>query len=158
MAERTKRRTDRSPQPAEPLYQNILVPTDGSRGARRGAYHALDLASQYDATVHAIHVLDERRQAGTPALGTEELVFEKLEDRAEVFLDHVVSGAKERGLKTIVECCRGIPHEEILAYAHANDIDLIVMGFHGDERGSRPHIGSTTERIIRASRVPVLPV
>lgn len=158
MAEQTDQQEDRGTRTADPLYRNILVPTDGSHGARRGAHHALDLASQYDATVHVIHVLDERRQADTPALSSEELVFEKLEDRGREFLDQVANGAQERGLEAVVECCRGVPCDEILAYAQANDIDLIVMGVHGDERGGRPHIGSTTERVILSSRVPVLPV
>jgi len=140
------------------LYRNILVPTDGSDGARRGTRHALDIGNQYGATIHALHVVDERTQAQTPALGSEELLIEKLEAEAESVLEAVVTEAEQLGLEAVARSCRGVPHDEIRRYAEENGIDLIVMGMHGRGGATRPHIGSTTERLIRTSEVPVLPV
>lgn len=139
-------------------YRNILVPTDGSEGSRRGVEHALDLGSQYEARLHVLHVVDERRQAQTPALGSEELLLEKLEDHAREVMDDIVAEATTLGLETVTECARGVPHDEITAYARGNDIDLIVMGIHGLGETDRPHIGSTTDRVLRTADIPVLPV
>lgn len=40
------------------MYDTILYPTDGSAGANAALTHAHELASQYDATVHVLHVAD----------------------------------------------------------------------------------------------------
>ena len=39
------------------MYDEILVPTDGSDAAESAAESALVLARQFDASIHAIHVL-----------------------------------------------------------------------------------------------------
>lgn len=150
----------KSAQPVEEraLYSNVLVPTDGSEGARRGIEHALDIAEKYGATVHVFHVVDERSVSSTPALSSDELAIEKIEEAAEEMMAEIVEGTDEIGIETVCECERGVPHEEILAYAEENGIDLIVMGIHGRSRTSRPHIGSTTDRVMRLSPIPVLPV
>lgn len=147
----------RSP-PEERLYSNVLIPTDGSKGARRGTEHALDLAEKYRATVHLLHVIDEGSVVNTPALSTDELAIEKLEEAAEARMTEVVDAAEEAGLETVCACKRGVPHETIIEYAEENDIDIIVMGIHGEARTARPHVGSTTDKVLRTSRIPVLPV
>ena len=51
---------------------------------------------------------------------------------------------------------RGAPSEEILSAASAYEADLIVMGTAGRSGLSRLlHPGSTAERVIRGSRLPV---
>lgn len=42
------------------MYDDILIPTDGSRGMKRVAKHALKLAESCEATVHVLYVVDER--------------------------------------------------------------------------------------------------
>lgn len=142
----------------KPLYRNILIPIDGSVGARRGAEHALDLAARYDATVHVLNVVDEHTHGATPALSSGELVLEKIEEHARAAMDEVASAADRVGIPVVSDCVRGVPHQVISDYAKRNDVDLIVMGIHGGDRGGRGHVGSTTDRVIRTSPVPVLPV
>ncbi|MGM0591432.1 MAG: universal stress protein [Halobacteriota archaeon] len=140
------------------MYERILIPTDGSAGAYRGALHGLDIAQKYDADVHVLYVLDERVFGQTPALSSHELFLESLESEGDAYLDEIVDEAEELGLQTERSCVRGLPHEEIVSYAEANDVDLIVMGRHGRSAHGRPHIGSCTDRVIRTTDVPVLPV
>jgi nucleotide-binding universal stress UspA family protein len=116
------------------------------------------LARQYGADLHALHVVDERREAQTPALGGEELLLENLEERAHEVMDDIVADATTLGLDANAECARGVPHEEIAEYVRRHDVDLIVMDIHGLGGTDRPHIGSTTDRVLRTSDVPVLPV
>ena len=152
--------TQERPRPTsgESLYRNILIPTDGSEGAQRGVRHGLDIANRYSATIHVLNVVDEHTQGPTPAFSSEELVLEKFEEEAREAMDEVADAAEELDVDVVAECVRGVPHEAIREYAEANDVDLIVMGIHGGPRGGRPHVGSTTDRVIRTSRVPVLPV
>ena len=40
------------------MYDDILLPYDGSREARKGAEHGIGLAASLGATVHAMYVID----------------------------------------------------------------------------------------------------
>jgi len=140
------------------MYDDILIPTDGSKGARRGIESGLDLAKQYDATVHTLYVIDERIHGVRTGLSSEELLLEKLEQEGEKATGEVVELAEEQGLDARWKVVRGLPYEEIVDYARENDVDLVVMGIHGWSDRQRPHIGSVTERVIRMSETPVLPV
>jgi nucleotide-binding universal stress UspA family protein len=42
------------------MYDDILVPTDGSDGTDQTLDHAIEIAENHDATVHAISVMDQR--------------------------------------------------------------------------------------------------
>jgi hypothetical protein len=47
------------------MYDNILYPTDGSKGAAAVLDHARDLAETYDATLHVLFVVDaEKSETG----------------------------------------------------------------------------------------------
>ena len=52
----------------------------------------------------------------------------------------------------------GDPAEQILRYAAAESIDLIVVGTHGRTGVSRVLLGSVAERVIRGAACPVLVV
>jgi nucleotide-binding universal stress UspA family protein len=140
------------------MYERILVPTDGSIGAKRGVEHAIDLSEKYDSKLHTLFVVDEGIYGETPAMSSEELFLEQIQTNGEDLLEQVVSKASKKDLETTAECLRGVPYEEIVKYASGNDIDLIVMGKHGVSEHGSPHVGSTTERVIRSSEIPVFTV
>ena len=50
------------------------------------------------------------------------------------------------------------PAEEIVKYAHAEHMDLIVMGTHGRPGFSHLLMGSVAEKVVRAAPCPVLTV
>lgn len=135
------------------MYDVILVPTDGSDGANRAMEHAFDLCEHYDATLHAMFVVDTDRY-GEPSLSTAELVIDELGDEGREMLDEVAARADNEGIAVETRCCQGTPSEEILAHAEAVDADLIVMGYQGLSHRSR--IGSVVERVIRTGQHPVL--
>ncbi|WP_254547394.1 universal stress protein [Halomarina pelagica] len=136
------------------MYERILVPTDDSAGAMAAAELAVDLASQYDATIHVLFVVDT---TSLPADVTATYVDEALEEVGERATRGVVELADEAGVETApVEIASGAPHREILAYADEHDVDLIVMGTHGRRGLDRLLVGSVTEKVVRLSDVPVL--
>ncbi|AFK21055.1 universal stress protein (plasmid) [Haloferax mediterranei ATCC 33500] len=140
------------------MYDDILIPVDGSDGSERGVEYGLDIARKYKATVHTLYVIDRRTYGDTPALSSDELFFEQIEDHGEEALQVVEEKAEDLGLDVVSVCKRGIPHEVILEYTEDEDIDLIVMGRHGHSEFQVPHIGSCTDRVIRLAKIPVLPV
>jgi len=143
------------------MYSNILVPTDGSEHAERGVEHGMDLAAEHGATLHVLFVVDEKVYGSTPALSSYEASLEKLADEAEDLVGDIVEDAIEHGIETTTAVRRGVPHEEILEYVAANDIDAIAMGKRGASgeptEGSH-HLGSVTDRVLREADVPVTPV
>ncbi|NGM70580.1 universal stress protein [Natronolimnobius sp. AArcel1] len=145
------------------MYNTILVPTDGSPGVEPAIDNALELAQRYDASVHAISVIDSAELMELDYLGDRtafEQTIEPLEDAAKDAVQTVEARARaeDADLEVVTVVRQGTPFETILEYADHVDADLIVMGTHGRRGLSRYLLGSTTERIVRASPVPVLTV
>lgn len=140
------------------VYENVLVPTDGSDNAERGIAHAIDLAAETGAHLHVLFVVDETVYGSDTGLSSYEAYIEKVADDAEDLVESVVEEATERGVESTTSVLRGTPHEEILDYAEAQSVDLIVMGKRGATGGTVPHVGSVTDRVLRGATVPVMPV
>jgi nucleotide-binding universal stress UspA family protein len=60
--------------------------------------------------------------------------------------------------RTVVSCTVAQPVGEILRYAAAKNIDLIVMGTHGRGAMAQMFLGSVAERVVRRAPCPVLTV
>ncbi|WP_439028648.1 universal stress protein [Haloarchaeobius sp. DT45] len=140
------------------MYDDILIPTDGTDGSSVAIEHGIDLAARHDARVHALYVVDEdvfEHYAATDAIENAE---EALAGIGEDALREVAAAADRENLDVEAVEVRGRPHEAILDYAADHDIDCIVMGEgkHTDEY--RRLLGSCTERVVRFSDVPVLVV
>ncbi|AXG09782.1 universal stress protein [Haloplanus rubicundus] len=133
------------------MYSDILIPTDGSPGAQEAIEHGLEIAQQYEATVHALYVVDTRVSRSGPLL--ESL---QLEGRKAV-RDLEVAGT-QAGLTVVTEVVEGVPPQEILEYSAMQGIDLLVMGTQGRTGIDRFVMGSVAERVVRHSSVPVLMV
>ena len=147
------------------MFETILVPTDGSKVAQKAVDHAVDLATKYDATLHALYVVDT--DAVDIGLGTEQVErikagkfgeMEELQERARKATNRVVEAAEQAGIDHTEEIRAGQPHKVIADYAEDNDIDLVVMGSAGRSGVKRALLGSVTERTLRSTHVPVLVV
>lgn len=134
------------------MYDAILVPTDGSPGAEAAIDDAVHIAAQNDATVHVVYVVD---QIDAGRLGEEP---DDIRDDANEVIGPVTEIVRDAGLEVTEEVLEGTPDERIVEYARSNDIDMIVIGTHGKNGLSRVLLGSTAEKIVRESPVPVLSV
>jgi nucleotide-binding universal stress UspA family protein len=140
------------------VYDDILIPTDGSEAVETAIVHAFDLADRYDATVHALYVVDDSRGgAGLMRVDGQDTVSE-LRTMGEETVDAIATRGTERGLTVETAVNTGLPHEGILDYADDNDISLLVMSSRGRSGVSRFVFGSVTERVVRLSDRPVLVV
>jgi nucleotide-binding universal stress UspA family protein len=139
------------------MYENILVPTDGSEGATAAADHALDIAGTYGATVHVLYVVDVRMSPISTDMDREEVV-QLLEQSGGTPTTPVLQRAGEADVPAIEAIRLGVPHETIREYVDEEDIDLVVMGTHGRTGLERTLLGSTTERVVRTADTPVMTV
>ncbi|MFB6102427.1 MAG: universal stress protein [Haloplanus sp.] len=139
------------------MYDAILVPTDGSEGVDRTLDHALEMARNHDATIHALYVIDRRFELAADE--DREDLIDRLTERGEAAVANVAETAGEAGVDAVTDVREGIPYKAILAYADEAGIDVITMGTHGRTGRDRlAHLGSVTERVVENATVPVFVV
>jgi len=136
------------------MFDTVVVATDGSESVSRAVDVSLDLASRFDADVHALSVLDAGEIDASPEQLREDLEA-ALESHAEAALA-TVRGRIDDGVTTAVR--EGHPAPVICAYAREVDADLIVTGTRGRHGENRFLLGSVAEEVVRTSPVPVLTV
>ncbi|KAB1188992.1 MULTISPECIES: universal stress protein [Haloferax] len=141
------------------MYNAVLVPTDGSARSVAAARRAIDLAATYDATLYVLSVIDASDLGlWTAADIPVERVEASLRDAAEAAIDEVTSLAAAADVRCETAIRIGVPHREILDYTDEVGADIVVMATHGRTGLEHAILGSTTERIVRLSEVPVLTV
>lgn len=138
------------------MYDNILVPTDGSESAMEATDNAIELATAFDATIHAVYVVDIGAMWADAYEGN---VLHDLESRGRKAVGRVRERAEDAGVDITDEVVTGgSPYRVILDYVDENDIDCIVMGTHGRRGLEHYLLGSVTERVVRLADVPVMTV
>lgn len=138
------------------MYEEILIPFDGSEEAEKGAKHGIELAAALGATVTGLYVID---LPGAPrALSIrddEEKMRKEYRDYGENVLGVLGGMAEEHGVEFNTAFKTGSPSEEIVDYADDEEMDVIVMGsaYRGTIGGL---VGGTMDKVVRSSRVPVI--
>jgi nucleotide-binding universal stress UspA family protein len=137
------------------MFDDVLVPTDGSDCANAAIRYAEDLAARYDATVHVLSVVDSRVLENAPHY---ESVKEEQVELVEELAEDVVADLLDTGCDVEHAVRTAVPHTAILRYVREQDIDVVAMGTHGRTGVDRYLLGSVTEKIVRLADVPVLTV
>jgi nucleotide-binding universal stress UspA family protein len=137
------------------MYENILLPFDGSDGAAEVLHHASEIAHWADATLEVLYVADTARDSVTVVEGR---TVDALEQQGEDVVDEAAKTLDTLGVAYDTDVVQGNPAPTIVDYAERYDQDLIVMPTHGREGLSRYLVGSVTEKVVRLSSVPVLTV
>jgi nucleotide-binding universal stress UspA family protein len=136
--------------------RSILCPIDFSECSVKAYDYAQSLAAHYKAELLVLHVLysfpafyvDAAYRETVRKLGTDAL--RKLRE----FAKH------QTRTKVQPQCVAqdGIATDQILSFAEAQAVNLIVMGTHGLRGVDRLMLGSVTEKVLRKARCPVLAV
>ncbi len=140
------------------MFETVVIATDGSESARRGIQTALDVATRFDATVHAVYVVDTNEIASSPESVRDQLQ-EAIESAGDEALDVVREEADSFGAPEVVTAVKqGNPATEIIEYAKAVDADVIATGTRGRHGEHAFLLGSVAEAIVRRAPMPVLTV
>src|SRR5208283_1628162 len=147
------------------MISKILVPTDGSKTARKAVKYAVELAKQTGATIKLLSVVDRGFSSvqAIPASAAPTHLMEPIKDYltqvAEAYLKDAESLCGENGISSKKVIRSGHPVEEIVKEAVASKVDLIVMGSHGRSAIKAAVLGSVTYGVIhKESKTPVLVV
>lgn len=140
-------------------YDRILIPTDGSEAATAAIDHGIAIAERYDATIHALSVVDTGSLAGAYDAGPGiPNLLKTLKEGCEQAVADVEDKCEPSDLDVVTEVAQGTPYRTIRNYIDDAGIDLIAMGTHGRTGLERYLLGSVTERVVRTSDAPVLTV
>ncbi len=136
----------------------ILLPTDFSEPALAATNYALELAKQFGAELHLLHVIEDPIAAlpmfdscPVPS-GTE------LEEYAKTRLENWILPDDAAEVQIQTRWAHGTPFVNIVQDAREHDIDLIVVGTHGHGLVAHILMGSTAERVVQKAQCPVLTV
>jgi len=136
------------------MIDTVVLTTDGSASTDRAVAVALDLADRFDATIHALYVVDTVEVEASPDQVQDDL-HEALMDSGHEALEAVEQRA-DRSIETVVR--EGDPTDEICSYARDVDADVIATGTRGRHGEHALLLGSVAEAVVRRSPVPVLTV
>ena len=136
----------------------ILVPVDFSPCSVNALRVAIAMAAP-EGDLTLLHVIDQHfvDDAAAAGLGTAEEITTRLRDRADTDFNAMLEGVQTGQVNVERMIVIGSPFVEILKIARDLDLPMIVMGVRG--RSTPPEemlFGSTAEKVLRGSRVPVL--
>jgi nucleotide-binding universal stress UspA family protein len=137
--------------------KHLLLATDFSNCARRAEDYACALTASWRAQLTVMTVVEFQ-----PGLDREYAVNQLyLTDRmydATATLAAFKDKLHRRGIESSTRVGTGLPSEEVIAAAQAEDADLIILGTRGKSGLAHVLLGSTAERVIRMAPCPVLAV
>lgn len=137
------------------MYNDILIPTDGSEGSMAAVDQAIELTNANDATLHTLYVVQTNIGSDEGLAGA----YQAFEEAGEAAIDAVIERAEAAGVGAVESSiAHGTPHRAIIEYVEDRGIDIVVMGTHGRTGLDRYLLGSVTEKVVRLSPVPVLTV
>ncbi len=139
------------------MYKKILVPLDGSELAKKALGQAEKLARCFDSEIILLQIVPFMPIYGAPELVTPLIVDEKHKESAERYLANLVEELKSKGHKASAMVKTGQQvATEIIDFAKATGIDLIVMNTHGRSGISRWFLGSVTLKVLTRAETPIL--
>jgi len=136
------------------MISKILIPSDGSKTAKRASVYAVDLAKQLKASIIILSVIDQRSliaktvSASDTARHTIEPIEDYLKEAAEGYAGEIKRLCDKSDVASTISIKMGHPVNEIVKEAKRSKADLIVMGSHGRSALSAAVLGSVSYGVI----------
>lgn len=143
----------------DPLYETILVLTDGSGRARRLAEWTLVFAGASGTTVHRVDVLDCLDSGVIIQTDVESVQNEdEYQERTHTWpaSDGVVSQSQRRA--SAIDVLHGNPSEALLDYIEGSAIDFTIMCICDSAYLNRTLLGRTFACVSQAATVPIITI
>ena len=138
-------------------FKKLLVASDFSSDSELALRYGLSLGQEYQSKLHLLHVLTDSKTTENELAWTSQSAEGPY---------HVAARQLHRSVpaETHLWCDvthvvrEGKAHREIVSYAVEQEIDLILIGTHGQGSKLGTLFGSNTVRVLRESPCPVLVV
>jgi nucleotide-binding universal stress UspA family protein len=153
-----------------PTVKTIVYASDITEGSRPAFRMALQEAVKHNARIIFLHAIEpmgtdtdemvrDYLVAHAQLNHTRQLMDQyrsKIEQRMSAFLDSEIPQGTQLGQAPQIEVAIGQPDQVIVNVAQSQQADMIVMGDRGGSVASRLFLGSTTQKVIQQTRIPVL--
>ena len=141
------------------MYQNILVPVDGSDTAAKALREAIELARSLSSRIRVMHVVNSTPWIAQGVPGAIEELLTQLRSTGESIIHEAKRAVRSAGIEVdhrLIEALGDRTGEIIVAEANDWPAQLIVCGTHGRRGLKRLLVGGDAEYIVRHSPAPVL--
>jgi nucleotide-binding universal stress UspA family protein len=146
--------------------KTILVPTDFSPAANAATKFAISLAKQFDSSIFLLHVLEAvdegsfniEGEATSKGSWEDKLFNMKMIEKARKDLADATAIATENGVRVQSVLRVGNPYHGIQAIIAEQKADMVVIGTEGDSGNANILLGTTAEKVVRRSTIPVISV
>ncbi|MEI6026090.1 MAG: universal stress protein [Betaproteobacteria bacterium] len=143
------------------MYQQILVPTDGSEMSTRAVQTAASLAKLTGAQLEILSVKEPFPYSAISEIQPmpPQEFFDAQERMAQARVTAALDAARAQGINAKGATVEAVhPWEAILDQAKARGSDLVVMASHGRRGLGAMLMGSETQKVLTHSTLPVLVV
>ena len=150
------------------MYENLLVPLDGSEVSELILPYAIELAKRCESRVTLLQTVESLGQAmatlapSDPVLVTPETTeaivegVEAEESFAHEYLNGIAARFKQEGIEAGTVVVSGSPGSEIMRYIDEKSINVVAMSSHGRGGLGRAIFGSVADHVMHHATVPVL--
>lgn len=149
---------------------NILVPYDGSRPSDNAIEQTLELARSLkgNVSVFLLHVIPTISTHPSPEFGMRPIrpkpygryltdIYQEMEKKAKQMLDAKKKIFDKSSIRTEAHVSIGDPREDIITFAGAHQISLIIMGSSGLGFFSKlKALGSVSRGVSERAKCPVM--
>ncbi len=136
--------------------KKIIWATDGSKESQEALKYVVFLAKTFHSEIIGVHVLLKSELLSHKTELQNWMV--KVEENMVSMLNSISNELASQGVNFRGVVLKGEVNKEIVRYARRKKADLIAMGKRGHGLIDRMLIGSTTLRVLRESKIPVLAV
>lgn len=138
------------------LRPSVLCPLDLSESSRGALRYARAIAAHFAARLTVLAVNDPLLGEAAALAGIDSRFPEDTLREIDRFVHQTFKQSHRDGVDLRCEVATGKPAAEILRVSRDRSCDLIVMSSHGLSGFRKLFFGSTTERVLRETTVPVL--
>lgn len=137
------------------MLDHILVPLDGSRLAETVLPHAAAMAQAFGSRITLLRAVSRSEQV-PGSRSVDPLSWQILKAESRAYLDEILARIQEVGVEADRVLVEGSAAEQIVEFARAEGVDLIILSSHGRSGLSEWNISSVVQKVIFRAFVPVL--
>ncbi len=141
-------------------FKTIVFATDFSENSDYAFEYAISISEKYHARLVLVHVVSEPLSFN--GFYVPHISFEKLEEELREGARRMMDRFCEVHLKGFENyeshILRGFPFDQIIKKAEEVEADMILLGTHGRTGLDHVIFGSTAEKVVRKSPIPVMTI
>jgi nucleotide-binding universal stress UspA family protein len=144
------------------MFKRILIPTDGSKIARKAIRAGIALAKKLKASVVGYHAAEpvelvfNAEGASVRPMAIKQFQ-QRIAEQGQGYLAEIAKACKAAGVACqTVMTTPARPYQGIVDAARKNKCDMILMASHGRGELATLVLGSVTQKVLAHSKIPVL--